>query len=219
MFRAQPSSQYFSSKLTFECHVTYGPWEGPYRELGEKLDRTRWEKSPNKESEVSIGQKEPTPSPTLMPPRTSSIKCFKCLGKGHIASQFPNRSVMIVKDDGEIGNGGSCVNVASERLMKKLAPSTIVHPQPYRLQWLSEKWKLLLDRKVEVMFTLRGYEDRVVYDVVTMEATHLLLRRPWKFDKKVIHDRVTNHFTFIHIRQRVVLNLCLQVRCKRNKRK
>ncbi|RDY11591.1 hypothetical protein CR513_03725, partial [Mucuna pruriens] len=55
------------------------------------------------------------------------------------------------------------------------------------------------------MFTLGGYEDRVVYDMVPMEATHLLLRRPWQFDKKVIHDGVTNHFTFIHMGQRVVL--------------
>ncbi|RDX82961.1 hypothetical protein CR513_36206, partial [Mucuna pruriens] len=28
---------------------------------------------------------KPSP-PTPTPPRTSSIKCFKCLGKGHIAS-------------------------------------------------------------------------------------------------------------------------------------
>ncbi|RDX99733.1 hypothetical protein CR513_17177, partial [Mucuna pruriens] len=34
--------------------------------------------------------------------KTSSIKCFKCLGKGHIASQCPNRRVMIVKKDGEV---------------------------------------------------------------------------------------------------------------------
>ncbi|RDY11890.1 hypothetical protein CR513_03386, partial [Mucuna pruriens] len=98
-----------------------------------------------------------------------------------------------------------CVNVASERLVKKLALPTIVHPRPYTLQWLSEKGKLLVDRQVEVMFTLEGYDDRVVYDVVPMEATHLLLRRPWQFDKKVIHDGITNRFTLIHIGQIVVL--------------
>ncbi|RDX86166.1 hypothetical protein CR513_32534, partial [Mucuna pruriens] len=86
-----------------------------------------------------------------------------------------------------------------------LALPTIVHPRQYRLQWLSEKGELLVDRKVKVMFTLRRYEDRVVCDVVPMEATHLLLRRPWQFDKKVIHDGVTNDFTFIHMGQRVVL--------------
>ncbi|KAF7835503.1 uncharacterized protein G2W53_010362 [Senna tora] len=33
--------------------------------------------------------------------RTVSIKCFRCLGKGHIASQCPNKRAMILKDNGE----------------------------------------------------------------------------------------------------------------------
>ena len=33
------------------------------------------------------------------------IKCFKCQGKGHIASQCPNKRVMIVSDNGEIEFG------------------------------------------------------------------------------------------------------------------
>ncbi|KAL4364294.1 hypothetical protein GQ457_04G020430 [Hibiscus cannabinus] len=37
-----------------------------------------------------------------MPNRTRDIKCFKCLGRGHIASQYPNKRVMFLKDGGEI---------------------------------------------------------------------------------------------------------------------
>ncbi|KAF7835011.1 putative gag-pol polyprotein [Senna tora] len=33
--------------------------------------------------------------------RTTSIKCFRCLGKGHIASQCPNKRAMILQDNGE----------------------------------------------------------------------------------------------------------------------
>ena len=36
------------------------------------------------------------------PTRDRDIKCFKCLGKGHIASQCPNRRVMLTKDNGEV---------------------------------------------------------------------------------------------------------------------
>ncbi|RDY05950.1 hypothetical protein CR513_10151, partial [Mucuna pruriens] len=100
---------------------------------------------------------------------------------------------------------GSCVNVASERLVKKLALPTIVHPRPYRLQWLSEKGELLVEKHVKVTFILGGYEDKDVYGVVPMEATYLLLGKPWQFDKKVIHDGVTNQFTFIHMGERIVL--------------
>ncbi|KAL5137565.1 hypothetical protein HKD37_10G027915 [Glycine soja] len=29
--------------------------------------------------------------------RTSNIKCFKCLGRGHIASQCPTKKIMIIR--------------------------------------------------------------------------------------------------------------------------
>ena len=32
-----------------------------------------------------------------MQEKTSSIKCFKCLGRGHIASQFPTKKTMIMR--------------------------------------------------------------------------------------------------------------------------
>ncbi|RDX82950.1 hypothetical protein CR513_36194, partial [Mucuna pruriens] len=95
-------------------------------------------------------------------------------------------------------NRGSFVNVAGKRLVKKLDLPTIVHLRPYRLQWLSEKEELLVDKEVEVTFNLGGYEDKVVYNVVSMKATHLLLGRPCQFDKKVIHDGVTNQHFYTH---------------------
>ena len=34
--------------------------------------------------------------------RSSEIKCFKCLGRGHIASQCPTKKTMLLKEDGKI---------------------------------------------------------------------------------------------------------------------
>jgi hypothetical protein len=36
------------------------------------------------------------------PTRDRDIKCFKCLGKGHIASECANRRVMLTRDNGEV---------------------------------------------------------------------------------------------------------------------
>jgi len=36
------------------------------------------------------------------PTHDRDIKCFKCLGKGHIASQYPNRRVMLTIDNGDV---------------------------------------------------------------------------------------------------------------------
>ncbi|GKV06986.1 hypothetical protein SLEP1_g18800 [Rubroshorea leprosula] len=38
--------------------------------------------------------------------RNRDIKCFRCLGRGHVASQCPNKHMMILRDDGEIETKG-----------------------------------------------------------------------------------------------------------------
>ncbi|GKV11621.1 hypothetical protein SLEP1_g22863 [Rubroshorea leprosula] len=38
--------------------------------------------------------------------RNRDIKCFRCLGKGHVASQCPNKHTMILREDGEIETEG-----------------------------------------------------------------------------------------------------------------
>ncbi|RDX84251.1 hypothetical protein CR513_34726, partial [Mucuna pruriens] len=54
-------------------------WKGKYKEK----EKVRSNKSPKKGSEPFLGPKKLFVTPST--PRTSSIKCFKCLGKGHIA--------------------------------------------------------------------------------------------------------------------------------------
>ncbi|RDX80078.1 hypothetical protein CR513_39410, partial [Mucuna pruriens] len=92
-------------------------WKGKEKEK----ERASREKSPKKGSEVSIGQKDLTPISTSMPPRASSIKGFEYLRKGHIASQYSNRSMMIMKDDGEIGSESSVREVSTSSEFESLS--------------------------------------------------------------------------------------------------
>ncbi|KAL4363612.1 hypothetical protein GQ457_04G017480 [Hibiscus cannabinus] len=39
---------------------------------------------------------------TSTPVRSRDVQCFKCLGRGHIASQCPNRNAMFIRENGEI---------------------------------------------------------------------------------------------------------------------
>ncbi|KAL4385631.1 hypothetical protein GQ457_15G018130 [Hibiscus cannabinus] len=39
---------------------------------------------------------------TVTPSQNKDIQCFKCLGRGHIASQCPNRHTMVIRESGEI---------------------------------------------------------------------------------------------------------------------
>ena len=198
--------------------------------------------------------------------RSSVIKCFKCLGRGHIASQCPSKKTMVCvdgvyhstssssndtsssnsssceaspsdeelypnegdllvvrrllgshpKDDDSsqrenifhtrclvrnatcslIIDSGSCVNVASTRLVSKLNLPTTPHPKPYKLQWLNDNGELLVDKQVLVDLEIGKYHDSIVCDVVPMEATHILLGRPWQYDRSAMHDGHTNKYVF-----------------------
>ncbi|RDX97603.1 hypothetical protein CR513_19608, partial [Mucuna pruriens] len=73
----------------------------------------------------------------------------------------------------EVDFSSNNVNVANLRLVKKLSLSTLVHPRPYKLQWLSENGEMVVDRQVSLSFTLGKYNDEILCDVVSMEATHI----------------------------------------------
>ena len=76
-------------------------------------------------------------------------------------------------------DGGSCTNVVSSRLVSKMNMDTKPHPRPYKLQWLSEGEEVQVKQQAEVSFTIGKYEDKILCDVVPMEASHILLGRSW----------------------------------------
>lgn len=209
--------------------------------------------------------------PDAQPSRNREIKCFKCLGLGHIASQCPNKRVMIMKGNGDIESesesenesmppledasedmeypvkgdllvirralnvqvkkedevqrdnifhtrchvngkvcsmiidGGSCTNVASTTLVDKLGLPTLKHPKPYKLQWLNECGEVRVTKQVLVSFAIGRYKDEVLCDVVPMHAGHILLGRPWQYDRRVTHDGYTNRYSFVVNKQPITL--------------
>ena len=102
-------------------------------------------------------------------------------------------------------DSGSCTDVMSARMVEKLGLKTTPHAKPYKLQWLSDDGEMVVNRQVLVAFAIGRYHDEVLCDVVPMEATHLLLGRPWQFDRSAIHDGVANTYMFNHGGRKVKL--------------
>ena len=94
-------------------------------------------------------------------------------------------------------DGGSCTNVASTTMVNKLGLPITLHHKPYKLQWLNDSGEVRVTKQVLVAFWIGQYEDEVVCDVVPMQARHLLLGRPWQFDRRVKHDGFTNIYSFV----------------------
>ena len=86
-------------------------------------------------------------------------------------------------------DSGSCENVISEEAVRKLELATEKHPNPYKLTWLQEGKKVTVSKRCLVSISIGStYKDRMWCDVVEMDACHILLGRPWQFDRAVQHD-------------------------------
>ncbi|XP_073046069.1 uncharacterized protein [Primulina eburnea] len=90
-------------------------------------------------------------------------------------------------------------------MVEKLGLPTIKHPQPYRLQWLNDCAEVKVNRQVLVSFSIGKYVDEVLCDMVPMHACHILLGRPWKFDRHVTHDGFKNRYSFVLKKESIVL--------------
>ncbi|XP_027184032.1 uncharacterized protein LOC113782339 [Coffea eugenioides] len=225
--------------------------------------------------------KPPSSTPKFEEPRVQTrardTRCFKCQGRGHIASQCPNQRTMIMMQNGEIvsedeaeyegilpldgGNdgespneeefsapeghfgsalvarraltarvkedelqrenifytrcfvnqalcsviidSGSCTNVASSLMVDNLKLPTRDHPRPYKLQWLNNSREVRVTKQVLISFQIHKYSDEVLCDVVPMQASHIILGRPWQFDRQVTFDGVTNKYSFLYNTKKV----------------
>ena len=69
------------------------------------------------------------------------------------------------------------------------------YPRPYALHWLSPQGVVHVHKQVRVPLSIGDYTDEIVCDVVPMEATHLILGRPWQYDLRAKYDGYTNEYT------------------------
>jgi len=56
---------------------------------------------------------------------------------------------------------------------------------------------LLVEEQCKVEFQIGRYKDKVVCDIMPMDVCHILLGRPWQYNRKVVHDGLTNCYKFV----------------------
>ncbi|KAG7532896.1 Surfeit locus 1/Shy1 [Arabidopsis thaliana x Arabidopsis arenosa] len=81
-------------------------------------------------------------------------------------------------------------------MVEKLGLKVEKHLRPYKLQWLNETREMSVNRQVKVPLSIGKYEDEILCDILPMDASHILLGRPWQTDRKVTHEGFTNRQIF-----------------------
>jgi hypothetical protein len=92
-------------------------------------------------------------------------------------------------------DSGSTDNLVSTEMVEKLKLETTAHLNPYKVSWLQKGHQVMVSRQCKVEFKIGGYKDEVLCDVIPMDVCHVLLGRPWQYDRNVIHDGRKNTYT------------------------
>ncbi|KAD3641639.1 hypothetical protein E3N88_30863 [Mikania micrantha] len=94
-------------------------------------------------------------------------------------------------------DGGSCENMVATVMVEKLGLKVDPHPEPYQLTWLKKGNMVKVNQRCLIPFSIGNkYRDEVWCEVIPMDACHILLGRPWQYDRRIIHDGFLNMYTF-----------------------
>ena len=126
-----------------------------------------------------------SPRTLSVQPHVDSQRCNLFQTKALVG---PNKACKVIID------GGSCRNLASKELCAKLKLTYLPHPNPYYIQWLSDNGEMKVSHMVRVNFEIGPYKDSIEFDVVPMTVCHLLLGRPWLYDRHVQHNGHANTY-------------------------
>ncbi|RDY12818.1 hypothetical protein CR513_02336, partial [Mucuna pruriens] len=165
-----------------------------------------------------IGQKDEVSKvsiPNSNASKSNNIKCFKCLRKGYIASQCPNKRTMFLRENGDIDNESSQEEMSHQvvkgiyssedacyegdiLMVRRLMRAFVLDDQSQRENIfhsrLSEHGEMIVDKHVSIAITLGKFKDEILCGVVSMEC-----------DRKVTHDGVANKFSFVHEGNKITL--------------
>ncbi|XP_022019990.1 uncharacterized protein LOC110920060 [Helianthus annuus] len=171
----------------------------------EDLVGPKFDEEPNRQqdtNEVVIG---PDEGDCLVIHRALNVTAIQCENLQREAL-FHTRCTIRDKVCSLVIDGGSCTNVASQTMISKLSLSTEPHPSPYDIQWLNQGKGIRVSNRVLLSFSIGNlYKDEIWCEVIPMDACHVLLGRPWLFDRRVVHDGYKNTYSFVQDERKIML--------------
>ncbi|GJR65927.1 arginine--tRNA ligase, chloroplastic/mitochondrial, partial [Tanacetum coccineum] len=89
-------------------------------------------------------------------------------------------------------DGDSHENFITQDIVHQLKLPTEKHPLPYNLG------KFNVTECCRISFSIGKYKDQMLFDVVDMDACHIILGKPWVYDLNAIYNIEENTYKFKH---------------------
>lgn len=103
-------------------------------------------------------------------------------------------------------DSGCCTNAMSEEAAEKLSLPIEPHPCPYRIAWMDKGTDIQISKRVLVAFSIGDiYKDRTYCDIIPMDVAHVILGRPWQYDRRTLHDGFANTYSFTFHGRKITL--------------
>ena len=91
-------------------------------------------------------------------------------------------------------------------MVEKLNLAMLPHPKPYKLHCLNEDGDFIVKNQVKIQFSIGNYNDEVLCDIVHMNNCHILLGRPWNFERQAIHKGISNKITLYQKKKKFIFH-------------
>ena len=164
------------------------------------------EKPPNAKPKIELKQEGNNQGnqgkPDSFTTRNRDIMCFKCQGRGHIASQCPNKRVMVMRDNGEIETDNE-----SDRDSRWME---FVETFPYVIRYKQGKENIVADalsRRYALIFTLDakllGFEH-----IKELYPLYQDFSNEYACCEKGAHDKFFRHEGFLFRENRLCIPNC-----------
>ena len=89
--------------------------------------------------------------------------------------------------------------------------TTNSHSKLYKLPWILKDENMVVKQQVKVKHSIGYYEEKVLYDIMSMESCDILLEWHWQFDRETIHEGRTNKITFTHKKFKTCVELQTEI--------
>ena len=96
-------------------------------------------------------------------------------------------------------------NIASLELIEKLDLTTQPHPCPYNIQSVNSCDNIFVDKIARIEFFIGTYKDSAEFDIIPMQACHLLFGQSWNDINYVLHNMVANKCSFKYNGRKITL--------------